>query len=80
MEIADVVVPELEVVDEVRSRTPMRRMGGGDVVGVCRLRGQHRVTHRSDVALEGLELATFVRMSCHVDRLRSPDERKLNTN
>jgi hypothetical protein len=78
LEIADIVVTELEVVDQVRSGPSVRRMGGCDVVGSCHLGGQHRVTHRPYIGLEGLELVTFARSGLHGVRLRSPGERKLN--
>jgi hypothetical protein len=55
-------------------------MRGGDLVGSCRLREQHRITHGADVGLERFEFATRTVDGVHDNSLRSADERTLNTN
>ncbi len=79
LQIANIVLAKLEVVDQVRSRTSMRRMCRCDVAGSCRLRDQHRIAHRADIRREGFELATRTVDGVHDIRLRSPDEHELNT-
>ena len=65
LEITDVVVTELEVVDEVRGRATVRRVGGRDVAGSRRLGCEHRVANDAKVGLQGLECITLARGGLH---------------
>jgi hypothetical protein len=74
LEIAHVVMTELEVVDEVRSRTVMGRVGARYVGGSCCLSSQHCAAYNSDVCLERLKCVAFGGGGLHRLRLRRPGE------
>jgi hypothetical protein len=78
LEVSDVVMTELEVVDQVRSRTPVLGMSRCDIGSTRLLRGQQRITHRSHVGDEGFDCVDVVRIRTHRITLWSPIERTLN--
>ena len=62
------MVTELEVVDQVLRRPTMRRVGGGDLCRTLHRCCQHRITHRTDVHLQRLQLATLLRSGTFMRR------------